>query len=99
MLQPNSNWDYFLDGINVPAVQADYPIFSLSFTDFPTYIPGEFGCVVPSFATNQLRIELTSLDGAPNALISSVFFQFGPANTNEFKFVIYPSIWSSGIWS
>ncbi len=79
----NYNWYYLLDG-NAYLNQADYPVFSLSFTDFPVNTPGTFGCVVPSFGTNKLAIDLTNLDGAPFALISSVFFQFGPANTADF---------------
>ena len=101
MLQPNSNWDFLHEGMNLNAVKADYPIFSLSFTDVPayTYTPGEFGCVVLSFDIGEITIVLSPDGGTPYALISSVFFQFGPANTVEFEFVIYPSIWNSGIWS
>ncbi len=61
MLQKNSNWDYYVDVFpRYDVVKDDFPIFSLSFTDFPVNTPGDFGCLVPSFATNDLAIYLTN---------------------------------------
>ena len=74
---------YYIDSYEMNYdYEALYPIFDLSFTNAP---PTDTG--LPSMSTvqfNELHIFISDPYNPPQALVSSVFFNFGPENRNYF---------------
>jgi hypothetical protein len=68
-------------------------MFGAAFTDKPVYSPGTSDCLVHSSPSGtsytEFRIALSNmLIDEPQNLVSSVFFQLGPENYDDFQLAI-----------
>jgi hypothetical protein len=79
-------------------------IFKPTFTDLPSFsYSASFGCYTASLIGSagigiELKTSIQDPNGPePQVLVSSVFFNIGPDNLDDFKFVIYPAVWDAGI--